>query len=183
MLGDVVALLLLPVLLLSVEIEAYVDVEVVDGITQADSVASVVVQMADKGSACKPVCVVPNDTGTRYEVEIEVLDVAPELFAAEAFAFHLLDADARCQRYGEEEVACEDPIISIASAGTHVEVVEFGNLHLVDQRCFCPRLVAGEDMWQLGVVEHGALLVKPESENPRTATLALHCALGEAGRV
>ena len=82
-------------MLLSVEVEACIHIEIVDGIAQTDSVAPIVIEVAHERGTCKPVGVVPNNAGARDKVEVEVFDVAPELFSAEAFAFHLFDADAR----------------------------------------------------------------------------------------
>lgn len=173
----------LSISLAAIKTKSEINIEITHRIGQGDTVAAVVIEVVDKRNATKPLGIVPYQTGTRNKIKIQILDVHPKVFTGNALSLGMPITDRRHTGNGEEAILGKDPVVGITAADAVMAVVqpvEFQRFHHRD----APLIGRIEHLLgQEVVIKLHLLLVKTDTENPRTAALALHRALGKGGRI
>ena len=125
----------LSILLPSSEVETGIDVDHAEVVCQGEVLLVVLVDMGYSIGSDEESVVIVNQSGTGYEVEVDVLVTLVVDGVFDADVCHLV-GHGRGEGYGQQPIVGKDPIEGISEVDVEVGVSDFAELEVIAQVVF-----------------------------------------------
>lgn len=166
---------------LSPKIPAKEELDVVNRIVECKTWMAVIIKIVDRGNAQITATVGEDEGTTKDEIHVEVFDILPQHSSRKTFSTLVFVAYGRGKTRRKQPMTRGYPVVGITKGKSPLTIGDSG-----DTKCFVDadtRSKGAEEGFRAISIEGDVLLIKAQSNEPRTCTAELHGAHGKGCRI